>query len=228
MYHHLSQYYDQLFTASEKDYRLLDGFIKPGYLAMDLGCGTGRLTHYLYQKEMLPLGVDLDEKMVEVARNKYPELHFTVSDMTEAFLHSKTYHLITCFGNTLPHLDEKALDHFFMRLKDSLSPDGYAVIQLLNYIPILKNKPSKLKTITSGDITFERFYDYKEHHITFTTKLTNQGTFSEGTTVLYPYTVFDLTHCLENHKLNFQFYGDADLKPFEPEDYYLYIIITKS
>ncbi len=47
---------------------------------LDLGCGTGDLTHELAQLGHHVLGVDASESMIDSARQKYPDLQFLVQD----------------------------------------------------------------------------------------------------------------------------------------------------
>jgi len=228
MYHHLSQYYDLLFPEQLQVNYMLKDYAKPGLKAVDLGCGTGRLTKVLHDCGMDVFGVDLDQEMINVAQKKYTDIEFKASDMVETLSKHDAFDLVTCFGNTLPHLDHKALSKFLIHLKASLKNEGYAIIQCLNYVPILKNKPKHLKPIFVNNITFERTYDYHSAYITFTTTLKIDHHITEGQTTIYPYTIDDLSLYLRQHELNFQFYGDTQLKPFQEDDYYLYIIITKS
>ncbi|MCD6558751.1 MAG: class I SAM-dependent methyltransferase [Palaeococcus sp.] len=44
--------------------------------ALDLGCGTGNYTVELYKRGFDVVGVDLSEKMLEVARKKLPDVNF--------------------------------------------------------------------------------------------------------------------------------------------------------
>ncbi|MFI6097368.1 class I SAM-dependent methyltransferase [Lentzea sp. NPDC051213] len=46
----------------------------------DLGCGTGRITQYLYELGLDAFGVDLSPGMVEQAKKLYPHLEFQVGD----------------------------------------------------------------------------------------------------------------------------------------------------
>ncbi len=47
----------------------------------DIGCGTGRLAPYLASQGLAPLGVDLSEQMVRVARRKHPTFPFGIADL---------------------------------------------------------------------------------------------------------------------------------------------------
>ncbi len=66
----------------EDDHKYMRFLIPEGLKVLDLGCGTGQLLAAL--KPSLGVGVDLSEKMIEVARGKYPELEFKVGDAEDA------------------------------------------------------------------------------------------------------------------------------------------------
>ncbi|MBF7016051.1 class I SAM-dependent methyltransferase [Staphylococcus durrellii] len=47
---------------------------------LDLGCGTGDLTHKIAQQGAIITGVDASPEMIMQAQKKYPEIHFEVAD----------------------------------------------------------------------------------------------------------------------------------------------------
>ncbi|RYZ08644.1 MAG: methyltransferase domain-containing protein [Myxococcales bacterium] len=56
---------------------------QPGERVLDLGCGSGDLTHGLTQSGAAVVGVDASPEMIEQARAKYPELELSVVDGQE-------------------------------------------------------------------------------------------------------------------------------------------------
>lgn len=47
---------------------------------LDLGCGTGELTHAISQKGATVIGMDADPQMIAKAKHQFPALHFQVAD----------------------------------------------------------------------------------------------------------------------------------------------------
>lgn len=57
--------------------------VQKGDNILDLGCGTGDLTHKIAQQGAIVTGVDASPEMVMQAQKKYPEIHFEVADATK-------------------------------------------------------------------------------------------------------------------------------------------------
>jgi len=55
---------------------------QPGEQILDLGCGTGHLTHEIAESGAAVLGIDQSAEMIEHARRNYPEIPFEVADAT--------------------------------------------------------------------------------------------------------------------------------------------------
>jgi trans-aconitate methyltransferase len=55
---------------------------KQGDKILDLGCGTGDLTHTLFENGVDIIGVDKSENMIKQAIQKYPHIPFKVQDAT--------------------------------------------------------------------------------------------------------------------------------------------------
>jgi len=53
---------------------------KPGERILDVGCGTGQLTHEIAERGAEVLGVDASPEMIGQARQNYPALRFTLQD----------------------------------------------------------------------------------------------------------------------------------------------------
>lgn len=53
---------------------------KPGEHILDIGCGTGQLTHAIAETGAVVSGIDADAVMIATAQQQYPELSFTVAD----------------------------------------------------------------------------------------------------------------------------------------------------
>jgi len=53
---------------------------KPGDKVLDLGCGNGRLLQIFEGKNIDYFGIDNSEKLIEVAKKKYPDYNFQIAD----------------------------------------------------------------------------------------------------------------------------------------------------
>ena len=73
-----SAYMDAYSENDEQDYQYLDDFVRllDGNSILDMGCGTGGNAHFLSRRNLNVVGVDASDGMLDVARNKFPDLIF--------------------------------------------------------------------------------------------------------------------------------------------------------
>ncbi|MDF2430915.1 MAG: hypothetical protein JWP44_546 [Mucilaginibacter sp.] len=69
-----------VFEYGESVLELLD--IKPGERILDLGCGTGHLTHEIKDHGAVVTGIDASADMIVHASKAYPDIDFVVADGT--------------------------------------------------------------------------------------------------------------------------------------------------
>ncbi len=69
------------FFYYQQDAEYMRFLTPPGLRVLDLGCGTGDLLANL--KPSKGVGVDFSEHMINIARGKYPELHFSAGDIED-------------------------------------------------------------------------------------------------------------------------------------------------
>lgn len=63
---------------------------KPGEVILDLGCGSGELSHEISKSGVNVVGMDLDPAMISKAREQFPSIEFHVADM-RSFSFEKTF-----------------------------------------------------------------------------------------------------------------------------------------
>lgn len=59
---------------------LFDDYLIPGEKVLDLGCGNGRFYELFKEKSIDYTGVDNSEKLIEIAKRRYPETKFLIAD----------------------------------------------------------------------------------------------------------------------------------------------------
>ena len=75
---------------------------------------------------------------------------------------------IFCLGNSLPHVaDIDELARILAYWKRCLRPGGVIVIQLLNYMNVLRSKERIVGIRKAGPVITTRFYDFTEPRLTF-------------------------------------------------------------
>jgi 2-polyprenyl-3-methyl-5-hydroxy-6-metoxy-1,4-benzoquinol methylase len=225
MYHLFASYYDQIFDFNPTTFESI--FLENFKNALDLGCGTGRLTKVIHNHHIKALGIDLDEDMIKLAMGKYPEIQFEMMNMLD-INQLGSFDLITCFGNTLPHINPHEFHIFFKHIESNLSSQGVFWIQVLNYDRILKLKVTELQPIIKDDLRFYRSYTFYNDYIEFKTRLEVGKNQSEGVTRLYPYKANEFLNLNNSYNLHVSCYGSLDMKPYDiNEDYYLYVKVQK-
>lgn len=97
---------------------------------LDFACGTGRILSFLENRVAEATGLDVSDRMLEVARQKVRRATLRRGDVTrEPSAIGGPYDLITAFRfflNAQPSLREEALDH----LSGALSSDGLLVFNV--------------------------------------------------------------------------------------------------
>lgn len=77
---------------------------------LDIGCGWGRIAP-LFKKEKY-FGVDFSEKMIEIAKDKYPENSFEVGDAS-TYIPMKKYDIILAFHlSILPAAEKEFIERY--------------------------------------------------------------------------------------------------------------------
>jgi len=94
--------------------------------ALDVGCGTGRLTRELRRVVPQVTGVDRDEQSITIARSLAPAagIEYVQGDFRELALEAGSFGLVTAVAS-LHHMDSAAA---VTRMRDLLHPGGALVI----------------------------------------------------------------------------------------------------
>lgn len=93
-------------------------------IVLDVATGTGVLFDYYKQREAKAIGIDISEKMIEIAKRKYPDFSFLVED-GETFQSEKRYDAIVIY-NAFPHFSHPA--KLIENLSSLLKQDGRLTI----------------------------------------------------------------------------------------------------
>ncbi len=191
MYKNIKNYYDDIFPQNINQLNFIEmiKMITPDEHILEVGSATGNLTDLLSRKANV-IGIDLDEDLIDIAKNKY-DLDFRYLNMLDIDKLNMKFDRIVSFGNTLVHLnDENEIDIFFSKVSNSLKKDGLFIVQILNYRKILNERIVDLPIIDNDTIQFIRTYEFLEENIKFNTELiikeNNQKI--KGSLMLYPLT----------------------------------------
>ncbi len=108
--------------------------VKNGYRVLDLGCGNGRHYKALKRKKIGYLGIDFSEKLLEIARKKYPQAKFKLGDITkpETFENTGKFDICFCIA-VLHHIPGKELQKKVIKnIKKILKSEGILVLAVWN------------------------------------------------------------------------------------------------
>lgn len=124
--------------------------LRPGATILDLACGRGRHSKYLFRQGFDVTGVDLSAESIAYAKEyEKPGLHFEVHDMCLPYPQKfdAVFNLFTSFGYFENETDNLRT---IQAIKAELKPKGAAVIDFLNAERTIKNMVPKEKKKVGG------------------------------------------------------------------------------
>lgn len=124
-----------------------------GKKVLDVGCGTGRLIGDLLREGADVYGVDVSERMVEIAAKKYSRAHLQVADAYSLPFDDESFDVVVA-AFLIVHL--KRPEDFFAEAYRILKEGGVLVVSNIN-----QKKPPLLKAESSR----EKFYIDSHYHI---------------------------------------------------------------
>lgn len=128
---------------------------------LEIGCGTGKNTHWLSQKAEQVTAVDLSEQMLAKAKEKtfHGNVEFRQADITRPWAFGeKLYDLVT-FSLVLEHIEH--LDQVLREASGALLPGGHVYIGELH--PFKQYTGSKARFESEKGLQIVECYN---HHIT--------------------------------------------------------------
>lgn len=173
-YDKLADYYDTIFPHREIKEQFINRYLPNKGQVLDIGCATGEMAMALASDGHAVEAIDLNDKMVKMAKEKAKKLklmvHFNVLDMLsigQSFTEVQ-FDLIYCIGNTLPHLQNLAqVNKLIKQANTLLKPTGKILIQTVNFDRLLTMRKKELPLIEGNDFSFQRKYEYQESFIKF-------------------------------------------------------------
>jgi len=94
---------------------------------LDAGCGTGMLLEYIIPSELkLYVGIDISEKMLNIAKKKFSSMTFLQNDMHKVSYPNETFDTIVCLYGTFSY---SLMPNMLLKeMKRLLKPKGHIVI----------------------------------------------------------------------------------------------------
>ena len=154
MFSKSAQYYDEIYASIDKDYsveadkvhKLIQKYKQSkGRLLLDVACGTGAHAGPL-NKHYKVEGLDLDAKMLSVARKKHPKITFHQGDMTNFDL-GRQFDVIVCLFSSIGYVRTKSgLQKAIKTMDRHLLPGGVLLIEPW-FTPMVQIIDQFLKTV---------------------------------------------------------------------------------
>lgn len=112
--------------------------------SMDLGCGTGILCEILHRHGIRASGMDFSAGMIEIARQRSPEIVYEVADMI-TYCPDTQFDLVTSTGDALNHIGQLSdIQKIFRNIYHYTSPGGYFIFDILNEHEVSTSEPFEM------------------------------------------------------------------------------------
>ena len=134
LYEALAAYYDDIFPLRPEKVTFLNSLVAPHSDILDVACGTGSLAIALAKLEHDVIGIDLSEEMIDQAKRRAPGITWKTMDMLKIGKEFTQLDMISCLGNSLPHLgSEEDILSFLGQAHGILREGGKLVIQCMDF-----------------------------------------------------------------------------------------------
>jgi len=105
------------------EFEYFKGYLANGQDILDLGCGNARLLELLKDYKIKYLGIDFSAKLIDEAKQSWPNFNFIVGDILDLNLKEK-YDLVFLIA-TLHHIPSQRLrEKVLLNVKSVLKPNG--------------------------------------------------------------------------------------------------------
>jgi len=109
------------------EFKFLKNLVKENQKVLDIGCGNGRFSE-LFSDSVKYIGVDISEKMLAIAKERYPRRKFILFDGLNLPFADESFDLVICIA-VFHHLPSEELRQVFLKeIKRVLKKEGKLVL----------------------------------------------------------------------------------------------------
>jgi len=131
--------------------------LKPDALILDVGCGSGVKAKYLIEHGLEVVGIDLSERMIEIAKREVPDGEFRVMDMCDVSELSHDFDGIFVQAALL-HIPKAKAQSVLSGLVATMKPGGYFYVGVKEKWP--GKKDEEILHENDYGYEYERFFSY--------------------------------------------------------------------
>lgn len=136
-YNLIADHFSRARQKAWKEFRFLfEEYLVPGERVLDLGCGNGRFFEFCKNRDKVDyFGVDSSEKLIEIAKKRYPGGKFQVANVLNIPFPSNFFDKIYSLA-VLHHIPSKTFRlQFLKEAKRVLKPGGLLILTVWNLWP---------------------------------------------------------------------------------------------
>jgi glycine/sarcosine N-methyltransferase len=168
IYDLIAENYSDIFPLDKNRVRFIKSIYPSGDVRiLDTGCATGDIAIELANSGYDVTGIDLNSKMIHIAKCKIKNLQHKIEFKVMNMLNIDKlgiFNLILCFGNTLPHLQsETEVNNFFIAANTGITDNGSFIFQILNYDKIFSEGKMEFQVIENDSFIFRRNYTFPDN-----------------------------------------------------------------
>ena len=164
MYDLIAEQYSQLFPPDSRRMGFVSAELpETAVKILDAGCATGDLSFELAIQGYDVTGIDYNEAMINIARERAAN-----GTSVPVFMHRNMlaiddigkFDSVICFGNTLPHLlSEEDVLSFLITAERILNKSGRLIIQIINFNIMGEQNSYSFPEIETDETLFSRRYE---------------------------------------------------------------------
>ncbi len=108
----------------------LSVFLLPHSRILDIGCGAGKpVDSFFISKGHTVIGIDISEKMIELAKQNVPQAEYKVEDMSKFKDSEYRVNAVVSFY-AIFHTPRETHQELFRKINSFLTPSGYLLITM--------------------------------------------------------------------------------------------------